>query len=148
MRDPLILPFLCVAAGILAARLGGVAPAEAATAAAAFSLLSGLCWIWCSKRFRPIPILFTLAALGALDAGLQTARPPEPSPVVTGTVQTVQGCVVENGVYRDGRLRLKVALRPGSEIYASVAAMRDGPLPPLPLAGTRVSLEGEVRSPR
>jgi competence protein ComEC len=148
MRDPLILPFFALAAGILAARAGGVAPGEAAVAAAAFAILAGLSSKWCSRRFVPIPILFALAAFGALDAGLQTAQPPEPSPVSLETVQTVQGCVVENGVYRDGRLRLKLALQPGAAIYASVAPHGDDPLPPLPLAGTRVSLEGEIRSPR
>jgi len=148
MRDPLILPFFALAAGILAARAGGVVPGEAAVAAAAFALLAGLSWRWCSSRFLPIPILFALAALGAVDAGLQTAQTPEPSPVILETVQTVQGCVVENGVYRDGLLRLKLALQPGAAIYASVAPHGDDSLPPLPLAGTRVALEGEIRSPR
>jgi competence protein ComEC len=148
MRDPLILPFFALAAGILAARAGGVAPGEAAAAAAAFILLAGLSTRCCSSRFRLIPILCILAALGALDAGLQTSHPPEPSPVIPETVQRVQGCIVENGVYRDGLLRLKVALQPGAVIYASVAPQGDDPLPPLPVAGTRVSLEGEIRSPR
>ena len=148
MRDPLILPLFALAAGILAARVGGIVPGEAALAAAAFALLAVLCSRWCSSRFLPVPILFALAALGALDAGLQTAQPPEPSPVSLETVQSVQGCVVENGVYRNGLLRLKLALQPGAAIYASVAPQGDDPLPPLPLAGTRVSLEGEIRSPR
>lgn len=148
MRDPLILPFFALAAGILAATAGGVAPGEAAVAAVAFILLAGLSCRCCSSRFRRIPILFALAALGALDSGLQTSHPPEPSPVVPGTVQMVQGCVVENGVYRDGRLRLKLTLQPGASIYASVAPKGDDPLPPLPLAGTRVSLAGEIRLPR
>src|SRR5664279_474024 len=100
MRDPLILPFFALAAGILAARAGGVAPGEAAAAAAAFILLAGLSTRCCSSRFRLIPILCILAALGALDAGLQTSHPPEPSPVIPETVQRVQGCIVENGVYR------------------------------------------------
>jgi competence protein ComEC len=148
MRDPLILPFFALAAGILAARVGGITPSEAAWAAAAFSLLAGLSLRWCSKRFLTIPILFALAALGALDAGLQTPRAPEPSPVTAGTIQTVRGCLAENGVYRDGRLRLNVVLQPGAAIYASVTPHGDAPLPPLPLAGTRVALEGEIRSPR
>jgi competence protein ComEC len=148
MRDPLILPFFAFAAGILAARAGGVAPREAALAAAAFALLAGLGWKWCSQRFLSIPALFLLAALGALDAGLHTASAPEPAPVIPGAIQTVQGCVIDNGVYRDGLLRMKLQISPDAAVYATVAPHGDDPLPPLPGAGTRVSVEGEVRLPR
>ncbi len=148
MRDPLILPFFALATGILAARAGGVAPGEAALAAAAFLAFAGLTWRWTSRLFRPVPVLFALCALGALDAGLQTAHAPEPAPVVLGAVQRVQGCVIENGVYRDGRLHVKLVLQPGAAIYASVTSKEDGPLPPLPVIGTYVSMEGEVRAPR
>lgn len=148
MRDPLILPFFALAAGILAARAGGVAPREAALAAAAFTLLAGLSWRLCSKRFLAIPVLFALAALGALDAGLRTAAAPEPAPVTPGEIQTVQGCVADNGVYRDGRLRFKLQIGPEAAVYTTVVPHGDDPPPRLPLAGTRVSVEGEVRLPR
>ena len=148
MRDPLILPFFAFAAGILAARAGGVAPREAAAAAAAFALLAGLSWKLCSRRFRPVPALLLLAALGALDAGLHSARAPDRAPVVPGAIQTVQGCVADNGVYRDGRLRFRLQISPDAAIYATVVPHGDDPLPGLPLARTKVSLEGEVRLPR
>ncbi len=148
MRDPLILPFFALAAGILAARAGGVAPREAIWAAAAFALLAALSWKLCSKRFLRIPVLFALAALGAFDAGQHTASPPENAPVTAGAIQTVQGCVVDNGVYRDGRLRFTLQIGPGAAVYTTVVPRGDDPPPRLPLAGTRVSVEGEVRLPR
>ena len=148
MRDPLILPFFAFAAGILAAKGGGVAPREASLAAAAFALLAGLSWLLCSRRFVRIPLLLTLAALGAFDGGMQSNRAPEPSPLTVGAVQTVEGCVVDNGAYRDGRLRFKLQIAPGAAVYTTVIPHGDDPPPPLPLAGTRVSVEGEVRLPR
>jgi len=148
MRDPLVLPFFAFAAGICAARLGGVAPREAALAALAFTLLAALSWRFCAPRFRAVPVLFLLSAFGALDAGLQTHAAPDPSPFIPGAIQTVQGCAIGNGVYRDGRLRVKLQVSPGAAIYASVTARGDDPLPPLPVAGTPISLAGEVRLPR
>ena len=148
MRDPLILPFFAFAAGILAARACGVAPREAAFAAAAFALLAALSWRLCSKRFFAVPILCALAALGALNAGWRTSNAPDPAPVTVGAIQTVEGCVVDNGVYRDGMLRVTLRIRPGAAIYATLVPHDKDPLPPLPIAGTRVSLTGMVRFPR
>ena len=148
MRDPLILPFFAFAAGIVAARFGGVSPREAAWACAAFALLACLSRFYCPRRFLLLPILAVLAALGALDMGLQTHTPPVPAPLEPGGVQAVQGCLMENGDYRDGLLRLKLKLQPGAGVYATVAPERETPLPPIPVAGTLVALAGKVHAPR
>jgi competence protein ComEC len=148
MRDPLILPFFAFAAGIVAARAGGVTAREAAWACAAFALLACLSRYCCPRRFLLVPILSVVAALGALDMGLQTHTPPVPAPLEAGSVQAVQGCLMENGDYRDGLLRLKIDLQPGAGVYATVAPERDTPLPPLPLAGTLVALTGKIHAPR
>ncbi len=148
MRDPLILPFFAFAAGIVVARFGGVSPREAAWACAAFALLAFLSRCCCPRRFLLLPILSVLAALGALDMGLQTHTPPVPAPLDPGAEQAVQGCLMENGDYRDGLLRLKLDLEPGAGVYATVAPELATPLPPLPVAGTRVALAGKVHAPR
>jgi competence protein ComEC len=128
--------------------VGGIAPREAAWACVAFALLALLSRCCARRRFLPVPMLTVMAALGALDMGLQPHNPPVPAPIEPGGVQAVQGCLMENGDYRDGLLRLKIALQPGAGVYATIAAERDAPLPPLPLAGTRVALQGKVRAPR
>lgn len=148
MRDPLVLPFFAFAAGVVAARVGGIAPREAAWACVAFAALALLSRIYCRRRFLAVPILAVLAGLGALDLGLQTHTPPVPVPLEPGGVQAIQGCLMENGDYRDGLLRLRLVLQPGAGVYVTVAPERDTPLPRLPLAGTRVALEGKVRAPR
>ena len=147
MRDPLVLPFFAFAAGIVAARVGGVTPDQARWALAGFLVLA-LAGALRGRKWLPrVCIGLSLACAGAWDTAWQSPRQPDPAPLRAGETQPIEGCLLENGVYRDGLLRLKVEVQPGASVSIAVAVGRGETLPARPLAGTRVALEAKVRAP-
>jgi len=75
---------------------------------------------------------------GALAAALQ---PPPAAPTMDLTPRRLEGCVVETGVIRGGRMQFTVELQPGARARVSWPPSKDGRFPAPPMYGERVSAE-------
>ena len=155
MRDPLVLPFAAVLAGVLAGRWLSFTWPEAAWPVAAFLLLATLARG--SPRLRAACIGGGLLFSGTLTYVLH--RPPPPPEIDAGFRETVllDGCVVEPAVFSPGREQFTLEL--DWRARARVSLAMDDPSPPQKLAygqrveipklayGQRVEIEARVRSP-
>jgi competence protein ComEC len=139
MREPLLLPMIAVAAGILTGRLLGFSINEAALPALAFAALSvAPVSTWLRRTTAALAMFFAGAFLWAWHLpGPQPWIDAEPREVVT-----VDGCVVEPAVFSDDRARFTLELEPGAR-----ALVEAPPESPRLAYGQRVELEARVRSP-
>jgi competence protein ComEC len=139
MREPLLLPVVAVAAGILAGRFLGIPADETAAAALALALLGAAPvrgWL------RRMTILFALFFAGAF---LWAWRQPAEEPWIdAGSHETVivDGCVVEPAVFSQDRARFTLEIEPGAR-----ALVETSPGAPRLAYGQHVELEARIRAP-
>ena len=143
MRDPLILPTLGLAAGILAAHSLDFSVKESAAALLAMVVFavaarSG----WLRRTCTLLAIFFT----GALTESYH--RPP-PNPTIDAgsrEIMILEGCVVEPTVFSQNREQFTLELDPGAR--ARVSFNLDDDTEPQRLAyGQRVEIEARIRPP-
>jgi competence protein ComEC len=143
LRDPLILPTLGLAAGILAAHSLDFSVRESAYALLAFIVFaiaarSG----WLRKTCILLAIFFT----GALT---ESYHRPGPNPTIDAgsrEIMILEGCVVEPTVFSQNREQFTLELDRGARARVSFNLEDDAP-PQWLDYGTRVEIEARIRPP-
>jgi competence protein ComEC len=144
LREPLLLPFCSLAAGVAIAQYAPFSLREVLLPGAALVLLALLAW---SKSLRRLTLSCTLLALTFAGIGLVAARPPELAPslsVPDNTPTILEGCIVDPALLALDRERFTIELAPGARAQVSLFAREGEHFPDLPY-GTRVEFLGKVR---
>ncbi|HEY6391107.1 MAG TPA: DNA internalization-related competence protein ComEC/Rec2 [Bryobacteraceae bacterium] len=149
MKNPLVVPLLALAAGIILGRFVHFEIQELLIVALLLALYTvkavtvtsntnSLSWICC---------LVMMLAAGALLETIHT--PPKPPGIDAGSRETVlvSGCVVEPSAFNDGREQFVLELAPGARARVSLA-VRDGETPPNFVYGQKVELPARLRPVR
>ncbi|HWZ30669.1 MAG TPA: ComEC/Rec2 family competence protein [Bryobacteraceae bacterium] len=157
MGDPLLLPAIAIAAGILMGRLLGLSMAEAAWPIAAFATLAGTAMLrqkpsvearqsWSAFRLVQTCTLLALIFAGAFAEAWH--RPGPPPTIDAGSRETLllAGCVVEPTVFSPNREQFTLELDPHARARVSLN-LRDGDVPQRLDYGQRVEIEARIRRP-
>ena len=147
MRDPLVLPALALAAGIVVARFAPFSLTELVSALVGFLALALLAARKASRLTRNVCILLACAALGTTVAVWRRPFPPPELDAEAGETLIVEGCVIEPPVFFEGREQFVVELEPGARARVSLYLKEDQKPPDLRY-GQRVEVEARVRPPR
>lgn len=142
-NEPMLIPAVGVASGVMLERLVPFTLPETALAGAALTLLALLPGLAARRRL--------CAGLACCALGLATAiwHRPGPPPVIDASASEaviVEGCVVEPSVFSENREQFTMELAPGARGRVSVN-LREGQTAPRLRYGQRVELEGRVRPP-
>ena len=143
MKNPLVLPVVALASGILVSRLVGFAPLELRMALLSLAALTAVAWHWSHR----LVLSCALATAVFCGAALETLRRPGPPPEIdAGAHETVllDGCVVSPPAFSEGRDQFVLELAPHARARISLL-VRDGANPPDLRYGQRVELEARVR---
>ena len=154
MREPLILPFVFLVAGVFLGRAFGFTVAEAAWPTAAFLALAVV------SQWRNSPFLRDLCLLLACmtaGAGSEAWHRPPPKPQLDTKpreVVTLSGCVVEPTAFSPGREQFTLELEPGARARVTLNVDADtapaGGVSPEPLRlryGQQVEVDARIRRP-
>jgi competence protein ComEC len=143
VRDPLLLPAVALASGILLSHWFPFSARDASWPLLTFLILS----IPSKSRWlKHICVLLALICGGAL---VETWHRPGPPPEIdAGWKETVilAGCVVEPTVLSPGREQFTLELAPGARARVSQSLDDDAPAPRLAY-GQQVEIEGRLRTP-
>jgi len=142
-NEPMLIPAIGVAAGVLLERLVPFTLLEAGVAGGLFTLLALVPGLQSRRR--------VCAGLACCALGLGAAvwhRPGPPPVIEAGASEAVilEGCVVEPSVFSENREQFTMELAPGARGRVSLN-LREGQVPPRLRYGQRVELEGRVRPP-
>jgi competence protein ComEC len=144
-REPLVIPFAAIAAGVALGFRFSFTPSPTLLAAPALFLLALLAFRFAKAAFWPALI----CALAFAGIGLVAARPfpKAPSLSVPDNVPTIlEGCVVDPALVAADRERFTLELAPHARAQASLFVKPSEEFPSLPY-GTRIEVIGKVRSP-
>lgn len=148
LREPLILPFLCLATGVLAAEFQ---PIDLSSALLAGSVCLSLGLV--AHRFvNPAGLAARVAGGAALlfaGVSLVVGRTPPPPPHLTvpdNSTAIFQGCVVDPALVGADRERFGIELAPGARAQVSLFAKPTESFPALPY-GSVVEFTGKSRTP-
>lgn len=142
-NEPLVIPAIGVAAGVLLERLAPFTWLEAVIPAVLFAALALVPGLITRRR-----ICAGLACCG-LGLGAALWHRPGPAPVIDAAASEaviVDGCVVEPSVFSENREQFTLELAPGARGRVSLN-LREGQAAPRLRYGQRVELEGRVRAP-
>jgi competence protein ComEC len=150
VREPLILPLVAFAAGILLDQTAPFSTREAALAALALTILALLpASAWIKRTSALLAMLFAGAFAGAWHR-------PGPPPEIDATSKEIvilAGCVVEPTVFGEDRAQFTLELAPGARAQVLIptdeggAPEENAPAPPRLSYGQRVEIEARVRRP-
>ena len=150
LREPLIPPFVSLAAGVVLAEYQPIPLATSLWACAACSVLAIIATH--APRVAPEKIAARFAACAAVffaGIALVVGRPPAPPPALSvpdGEIAIFQGCVVDPALVGEDRELFGIELAPRARAQVSLYAKPDEQFPTLPY-GTIVELEAKARSP-
>jgi competence protein ComEC len=144
VREPLILPFIAFAAGILLDQAVPFTPREALLACGAIATLAALpASVWIKKTAVLIAMLLAGAFVGAWHR-------PGPAPEIDATSKEIvilAGCVVEPSVMAEDRAQFTLELEPGARAHVLIPIEEGDPLPLRLAYGQRVEIEARLRRP-
>jgi len=145
-REPLLLPFACVAIGVVIASYNQFFVTESLYAIAALTALAFLATLRCSWQ-----IAYFAAGCAMVFTGIAfvAARPAVPPPVLSvpdSAPAILEGCVIEPALVAADRERFTIELAPGARAQVSLTAKPNQSFPNLPY-GTRIEFLGKVRRP-
>ena len=150
-HEPLLLPFVSIAAGIAIASRQNIPLREAGAAGAAMAVLALAGYLAGSRRLAFVTCLGGLVFAGiAIVASRQP--PARPRLTVRDNVPAIfEGCVVDPALVAADRERFTVELAPGARAQVSLSARSvpgnpTGIFPDLPY-GTHMEFQGKVRQP-
>ena len=144
MREPLLLPLIAIASGIVMAQSLEFGIRDSAVPCALFALLAMLP---VSTWLRRVALGFFLLFAGAL---LFAAHRPTRVPVMdVPPRETVlaSGCVVEPTVFSNDRAQFVLELEPGARAQVQVPKYAEEVKPPRLTYGQRVEIEARFRAP-
>lgn len=146
MKNPLLLPLIALASGILLSHLL-VADVRHIT----FALLgSGFLALAASWLVRRLTTASSVAAVLLAGMFLEAVHRPGDKPAIDAGAREVvvlSGCVVSPPVFSEGRDQFAVELAPGARAQVSVT-VREGENPPELRYGQRIEFEGRIRPTR
>ncbi len=143
LREPLLLPFAAVAAGLVCARFAPIPPAHALGASASVAVLAATAWQIRSRRLARASALIALALLATATPG---ASPRDRFPRLTvPDLQTAifAGCVTDPALLAADREQFTLELAPSARARVSLFS-KSGDFPSLPY-GTLLEITGKAR---
>ena len=143
MREPLLLPFIAAAAGILVTRYVSFTVLELLLILAAYAFLAILAP---TRPLKWTAALLALMATGSLSALLHTPPPPPELDTADGSPVTLSGCVVEPAVTARGRESFTLELAPGARARVNWY-LRPGETAPTVHYGQLVEFPAKTRAP-
>lgn len=145
MREPLLLPAVAVAAGIVLGDRLAFGLRESALAAAAFAVLAAFP---AARILRRTAAGLALIMTGCLLVALH--RPTRVPYLDAGPREIVvlAGCVVEPAVFSESGARFTLELEAGARVRVEAPAWAQLADPPRLPYGTPVEIEARVRTPR
>ena len=143
MREPLLLPFAALAAGVLLTRFVSFGLIELLVTASAFTVF--LCFSFSPPLKRSLTLL-TLLAAGALTGTLHIPPPPPELDAPDLAPVTLSGCVVEPSITARGREQFAVELAPGARVRVNWY-LRPGETAPQVRYGQLVEFPARTRRP-
>ncbi|MEZ5354899.1 MAG: ComEC/Rec2 family competence protein [Bryobacteraceae bacterium] len=146
-RDPLLVVFIAVAAGIAASRFLQFERAPSLAAWAALSLLALAARRWASPRAVRWASIAALAFTGALVENVWRPGPPPRIEFDPGETMILAGCVVEPPALSEDREQFVIELDPGARVRVTWY-VREGDTPPALHYGQNIELEARLRKPR
>lgn len=147
MREPLLLPVVAFAAGLLAQRRLGWEPGELALAAFSLIVLGVAALLIRSRRIAAVASLAAIALAAALrDASQPRGALPELE-AAPREVLTFTGCVVEPLELSADRASFVLELEPGARARVTLYELAGQPLSDLRY-GRRVEFDGRARPVR
>ena len=142
--EPLILPLVAFAAGILLDQASPFSTREALLAAAALAILALLpASPWIKRTTVLLAMFFTGAFAGAWHR-------PGPAPEIDATSREIvilAGCVVEPTVFGEDRAQFTLELEPGARAQVLIPWDEGDPAPARLAYGQRVEIVARVRRP-
>lgn len=144
MREPLILPLVAFAAGILVDQAVPFSAREAALASAALvflALLPASPWLK-----RTAVLLATLFA-GAFAGAWHRPGPPPEIDATSKEIVILTGCVVEPTVFAEDRAQFTLELAPRARAHVLIPSDEGDPPPTRLSYGRRVEIEAHLRRP-
>jgi len=159
MADPLLLPAIAVALGILLCRLLDLTIVESAWPIAAFLALTLISWFLGERNpppaadppinplLRKVCLLLAFLFLGSLAESLHRPGPPPEIDSGPREILLLEGCVVEPTILSADRERFTLELAPRARARVSLT-LRDSETPQRLDYGQRVEIDARVRRPR
>ncbi len=146
-REPLLLPFACLAAGIVLGKYESI-PAGTSLGAAGTCTLLALIGNAVARRGVASRIAAGAAVifLGMALAVVRELPPPRILSVPDNTLAIFDGCVTDPGILGADRERFGIDLAPGAHAEVSLYTKPGESFPDLPY-GTPVELQGKARTP-
>jgi competence protein ComEC len=146
-REPLLLPFVCLAAGIVSGKYQSI-PAGTSAIAAAVCVFLALIGNRIARRGAAARIAAGTAVFffGMAIAALRTLPPPRILSVPDNTLAIFNGCVVDPGLTGADRERFGAELAAGARAEVSLYTKPGESFPTLPY-GTLVEFQGKARTP-
>ena len=146
-REPLLPPFLALAAGIVTARYGGAEIWPSALAAGSLWLVAWLAGFLGLARWRRLAGLLGFAALGMFLFAFHTPSRQPYLDAAPGELVSLAGCIIEPPRSLPDRDQWIVELAPQARARV-VRYRKPGDAPPVFAYGTPVEMVGRVRAPR
>jgi len=146
-REPLLLPFVCLAAGIILGTYESI-PARSTLGAAGVCIFLALIGNAVARRGVAARASAGTAVvfLGMTLAVVRALPPPRVLSVPDNTLAIFDGCVTDPGLTGGDRERFGVELAPGARAAVALYARPGENFPVLPY-GTPVEFEGKARTP-
>ena len=148
MREPLILPLVAFAAGILVDQALPFSTREAVLAAGALAVLALLP---ASPWIKRTAMLFAMLFAGAFAAAWHRPGPPPEIDATSKEIVIVAGCVVEPTVFAEDRAQFTLELAPGARARVTIPSDEsddEGDPAPARLGyGQRIEIVARLRHP-
>ena len=144
-REPLLIPTVFFACGIVADRFLQFSLSQLLVAGVCLTCVLVAAWVW-ARRSVCLPV-WTLIAVSGCAAAVWHRAPAPPQLDAESTEELlVTGCITEPPETNPGRQRIVVSLEPGARMRATWTPIRDEKLPALHY-GQTVEFNAKVRKP-
>jgi competence protein ComEC len=148
VREPLVLPLVAFAAGIvLDQAIVQAAPFSTREAALAAVTLAILALLPASPWIKRIAALLAMFFAGAFAGAWHRPGPPPEIDATSKEIVILAGCVVEPTVFGEDRAQFTLELDPGARAQVLIPSDEGDPPPQRLAYGQRVEIEARVRRP-
>lgn len=144
MREPLLLPLVAFAAGILLDQAFPFTTREAFLGCVAFA---GLAALPASVWIRSTAVLLATLLAGAFAGAWHRPGPAPEIDTTSKEIVILAGCVVEPSVLAENRTQFTLELEPGARARVLIPIEDGDPAPPRLSYGQRVEIEARLRRP-